>query len=66
VHGVNGVLLVEEIAVKAEYRRQGVAIALFQKQIGFAKHQDMKQIYETINLDNDTSIKFNLEIMSQR
>jgi ribosomal protein S18 acetylase RimI-like enzyme len=31
VHGMNDALLVEEIAVKAEHRRQGVATALFQK-----------------------------------
>jgi L-amino acid N-acyltransferase YncA len=57
VHGMNDVLLVEEIAVKAEHRRRGVATALFQKLIDFAKRQNIKRIYGTINPDNDVSIK---------
>jgi L-amino acid N-acyltransferase YncA len=57
VHGMNDVLLVEEIAVKAKYRRKGIATALFQKIIDYAKRHNVKQIHTAINPDNDASIK---------
>lgn len=57
LHGINNVLMVEYIVVRADHRRQGVATALFQKLIDFAERHHMEQIYETINPDNEASIK---------
>jgi L-amino acid N-acyltransferase YncA len=56
-HGINDVLVVEYIVVRAEHRRRGVATALFQKLIDFAERHHVEQIYETINPDNEASIK---------
>jgi L-amino acid N-acyltransferase YncA len=57
LHGINNVLVVEYIAVRAEHRRRGVGTALFHKLIDFAKRHHIEQIYETINPDNEASIK---------
>ncbi len=57
LHGINNVLMAEYIVVNAKYRRQGVATALLQKLINVAKRHNIKQVYTTINPDNDASIK---------
>jgi L-amino acid N-acyltransferase YncA len=56
LHGINNVLVVEYIVVRADHRRRGVATALFQKLVDFAERHHMEQIYETVNPDNEASI----------
>jgi len=57
MHGVDRLLWIEYIVVKSEHRKQGIGIALLRRLIDYAKRNNIKRVYTTINPDNEASIR---------